>query len=346
MGLFNCLKKTSEKNIELTQSSNIPKYQPQYIHTDNGIRRIDGMPITDEEVHYLMQIGYETVTGKKDLLDFSYQEIMDKDKKEFTKIPSYSELLQTETQKHPLNSTDIYFLKYVNGLVLEDLENHKNFIAQYWYYDYGINITEELKKLFATELLTFSFFNIYKLKVDELKNILKHFNLPLSGKRNDLQERINKNLSHQDIINFLGTNKHFFSATEKGSSLINKLPDSATKNLELENACIKLILNYNFKEAFSLIDEFKLSVPSGITYASAYSPHMDTYYRNMLDSDKTFYTIPANRDIEKLIRASVIFSHMYGSGQANIKKLIKRMYITTSRAWDEPSQNILRGKLL
>lgn len=345
MNFFNYFKKEAKKNIHLTCSSNMPEFQPQYIHTENGIQRVDGKPFTDEEVPYLIQIGYEKVTGRRDLLDFSYQEMMDKDKKEFTRIPSYSELLQTKAHKYPLSSTDIYFLKYVNGVVLEDLLSQKKFIAQYWYYDYGINITEELKKLFATGLLTFSFFNINKLKVEELKNILRHFNLPLSGKKRDLQQRISQNLSSNDIINFLGTRQHYFCATENGNILIDRLPDSTTKNIELENSCIKLILKYNFKEAVSLIDKFKLSVPSGITYKSVYNTNMDTHYKDILDSNKTFYTTPSNRDIEKLIRASIIFCYMYNAEPTSIMKIIQRMHIATSKTWDESSQNMIKEKL-
>lgn len=336
----------TKDDSELTKPSDVSECHSQYIQTEHGIQRADGKPFTDEEVPYLIQIGYEKLTGKRDLLDFSDQKMMDKDKKEFTRIPSYVELSQTKAHKYPLTSTDIYFLKYINGLVLEDLLDYKVYIAQYWYYDYGINISEELKKLFATGLLSFSFFNINKLRVDELKSILRHFNLPLSGKKRDLQERISENLSFQNIIDFCGTSQHFFSATETGNLLIKKLPDSATKNLELENSCIKLILKYNFKEAFSLIDEFKLSVPSGITYVSVYNANMDVHYKNMLDSNKTFYTTSSNRDIEKLIRASIIFCHMYGLGQADTRKIIKRLYITSSKTWDKSSLNMLKGKLL
>ena len=143
----------------------------QYVETDSGIYRADKKSIGDEEVSYLMQIGYEEALQKEGLyrgqpLDLSLMQERDKNKKEYTKIPTYDELSILEPSEVSLCSTDIFFLKYINGLPLKS-----PFIAQYWYYDYNLNYSEEIKKLVSAGLLTISNVNISKFKVADLKKI-------------------------------------------------------------------------------------------------------------------------------------------------------------------------------
>lgn len=124
---------------------------------------------------------------------------------------------------------------------------HPN-IAQYWYYEYDINYSIEIKKLISSGLLTISQINLKRFKVDDLKNILRHFELPLSGKKADLQKRILENISLEELSSFLGDSTHYFCATDTGSELIKTVHDSATFNLELENEALSLILDYDLQK--------------------------------------------------------------------------------------------------
>jgi hypothetical protein len=343
---------STEIVIESTTNNDIPSSMPseestiQYIETEDDIFHADSSPISDEEVPYLIQLGYEKSLQKEGLyqgqiLDLSFMKERDKNKKEYTSLPTYNELLEVEPVKSSIFSTDIFFLKYIDGLTLEN-----PFIAQYWFYDYNLNYSKEIKKLIANKLLIIQNVNIEKLKIPELKNILRNFSLPLSGRKQELQDRIYKNISYDELSAFLGDSTHYFTATEAGKALILQINESSTKNLELENTCIDLIMDYKFYEAFSLILEFKRTLPGEADFNIPYTSNMDERYEDIMDSVSFFYTLSKNRDLEPKIRASIIFCRMYGVGQDNILKMIKRMYLDNNIDFDEDSQNLLKGRLL
>lgn len=315
----------------------------QYIETTNSIYRTDTKPVSDEEVPYLIQVGYEQAlqrVGKYNCqtLDLSFMQERDKNKKEYTKIPSYEELSMVKPEKSDIYSTDIFFLKYIDGLRLENPT-----IAQYWYYDYNLNYSKEIKKLISAGLLIISNIYINKLRVEELKNILRHFHLPLTGKKQDLQERIVSNISTSDLSDYLGNEVNYFCATKRGKLLIDNIHESATKNLELEDNCINLIIDYNFETALSLIRNFKASTPNGAGSVPHYNENL---YVEIMDDTPFFYTLTKDRDIEQQIRASIVFCRMYGCTQENIIKLLKRIYAENDRIFDDDTKNILKGRLL
>ena len=332
----------NEPEIEVPATSDV------YIEdNDYGIRHADNSPITDEDVPYLIQLGYEQEMQKQgftnvEMLDLSHISEMNKSKKEYTTLPSFDELTSIVPETSEITSTDIFFLKYINGRTLEMPD-----IAQYWYYEYNLNYSNEIKKLISNELLVLENVNIQKLKVDELKDILRHFSLPLSGKKLDLQNRIYENIPYSELSQYFGHRKHYFSLTEKGKQLINSIFDSATKNLELENNCIDLILQYNFRSAYDLIQHFKHNTPAGRQNSSwNYNSTMEQSYNNIMKSHSFYYTLEKDRDLESRIRASVVFCHMYGSGQDNMRKIIKRVYFENGREFSSDAKNILSYRLL
>lgn len=329
----------SDKNIEKVDA---------YIETVNTIQRVDNKPITDEEIPYLMQFGYEKAlqkTGRSngEILDTSFINQDIAEKKKATIIPSYQEIIRFPKKcESTIFSTDIYFLKYINGLSVENAH-----IAQYWYYEYGLNYTNEIKKLYASDLLEISNINIQKLKVDDLKNILRHFNLPLSGKKADLINRILNNISSEDLSSFLGDSTHYFCATDKGISLIEGINDSATFNLELENEALSLILNHDYENAFNLIWDYKKQTPAEKNIHYEYNcSYMDEAYNSIMTPCGFFYTLVKDRTIEYEIRAAIVFCRMYGLGQDKVLKLIMRIYKETGHNFSEDAKNLLNGKLL
>lgn len=332
-----------------------------YVTTENIITRTDEKEISDKDIPYLMQIGYENALKEQGLyigqtLDTSFIQEQNRKKSIYTTIPSYEELYSIERKKPKtnlvnlrkepesnasnINSIDLQFLKYINGLTVE-----KPFIAQYWFYDYNVNYSETIKKLITNDLLCIKNINIKKFKVDELKNILRHFNLSLTGKKKNLQERIYNNLTNDDLSNFLPSDKHYFMVTEKGINVLNTVYPSATKNIDLEDMCIDFITQYNFRAAYSLIEQFKLNVPAK-NHLPTYNTNMDKCFSNIMDSRTFYYTLEKDRDIEVQIRAAIVFCRMYGSGQDNIKKIIKRMYIENGHEFSNDAENIIRGRLL
>lgn len=338
---------TPTDNSSITVKEEIPSSSSQYIETENSIAHTDGSTISDEEIPYLIQLGYENELRKTgqfsgEVLDTSFVNQNLAEKRKATIIPSYQDILHfTEKCEAIITSTDIYFLKYINGRTVENAK-----IAQYWYYEYGLNYTNEIHKLYASGLLVISNINISKLKVDDLKNILRHFNLQLSGKKSDLINRITNNISLEDLSSFLGDSIHYFCTTDKGNSLINEINDSATFNLELENKALSLILDDDYETAFNLIWDYKKQTPAEKNCHYNYSPDMDKIYDSIMNCYDFFYTLKKDRDIEENIRAAIVFCRMYGLGQDKVRKLIMRIYKESGHEFSEDAKNLINGRLL
>lgn len=337
--------KTVKTALPQMQKNN-PNY-PQYIENGNIISHTDGSPITDEEVPYLMQLGYEEALRKTkqyngEVLDTSFVTQNLAEKRSATIVPSYQEILRFPTNLvSNVSSTDIFFLKYIDGRPVE-----KANIAQYWYYEYGLNYTDEIRKLYSSDLLNVSNINISKLKVEDLKNILRHFNLQLSGKKVDLINRISDNISPKELSSFLGDSVHYFCATNKGIALIESINDSATFNLELENEALSLIMNSDYKSAFSLIWNYKRQTPAEKNSHYEYSAYMDEMYDSIMIPEGFFYTLDKDRDIEGKIRAALVFCRMYGLGQDKTRKLIIRIYKENGHEFSADAANLINGRLL
>lgn len=170
---------------------------------------------------YLIQVGYEEALKKAGLyngqvLDQSFMQERDKNKKEYTRIPTYQELSKVQTCDSYVSLTELLFLNYINGIPLLN-----PFIAQKWYYEYNLHYTKTIINLISNGLLTVEHACIDKLKSDELKAILKNFNYPMNGKKEELLLRIRANISQLDIDNYFN-NAKYFSATPKGHELIKK----------------------------------------------------------------------------------------------------------------------------
>ena len=319
-----------------------------YIETDSTIQRADGKPFSDEEVPYLMQLSYEKILQREgiyngEVLDLTYLN-EDLPKKRFqTAIPSYQELcnIPPNTSNVSILSTDIFFLKYLDGRTFEHPD-----IAQYWYYDYGLNYSDEIKKLVSAGLLTITNINLKKLKVDDLKDILRHFELPLSGKKDALQKRILENIGLDELSSFLGNSTHYFCSTDNGSELIKTVHESATFNLELENEAISLITKNNYAAAYCLIWKQKSQNPANKNLSPEYPQYRDAEFHSIMDSHAFFYTLEKDRELETKIRAAVVFCRMYGLGQDNIKKIIKRIYVENHHEFSSDAKNIISGRLL
>ena len=205
------------------QQSSIPSIAPipdaSYIEDDKIIVRTDGKEITDDEVPYLIQTGYENALERNggyngEIIDLSFMQKRERNKKEYTRIPTYEELSTIENNESYVSLAEISFLNYIHGLPLKN-----PLIAQKWYYDYNLNYTKTIINLISNGLLTVEHACIDKLKIDELKAILKGFNYPTYGKKEELQARIHANISQTDIDNYFNNAKHF-SATTKGKELI------------------------------------------------------------------------------------------------------------------------------
>lgn len=109
-------------------------------------------------------------------------------------------------------------------ILLEWLENKKTIITdypKYFLYEYGIDPVKSTAMLHNSGYLGVSLqSSLAGLKVDELKAVLKANNLPVAGKKSDLIDRINDNVSADDLKECIES--RFFSRTNLGEELISQ----------------------------------------------------------------------------------------------------------------------------
>lgn len=173
------------------------------------------------------------------------------------------DLDKNHADNSPLTSTQKYFLKQMHG---QSIENPT--VYAYWIYEYSLDFEKVMAKFLSNGYLQVSnsFFEVELLKVDELKNILRKHSLSTSGKKAELIQRIKNNISSEQLTAELGSHNKKYALTEKGKEALTGLPNSMTKNLELEDLCLKYIFNKQLNEAYKLVCENELNkiIPRGI----------------------------------------------------------------------------------
>lgn len=93
-----------------------------------------------------------------------------------------------------VSSAELLFLDYLDGMPINNPP-----IAQKWYYEYGLNYEETIKKLLAQGYLELSHSrDLSKCTVAKLKEILSQKNLPRSGRKAELIERIISNFTEEE----------------------------------------------------------------------------------------------------------------------------------------------------
>lgn len=342
MGILSYL--FSKKNMK--HVSSCKESYTGYVEDSDGkvISRTDTKSFTDDDAKFLMQQGYEKALGENyngQMLDFSIQEEKDRNKKEYTTILPVSDFINIEPQASALTSTDIFFLSNINGHSVT-----KPDIPQYWYYDYNIHYSKEIIKLIQNELLVIGEKDLEKRTISELKPLLSNYGLSVTGKKDILVKRIRDNISIDDIRLFFNEEEQFFQATANGKSLINTYIESATKNLELEDKCIEYIIKEDYKKAYNCIFNYIQTTPNGIGKSYLFHEKFEQNFHEIMCNKKFFYTLSKDREIEAQIRAAIIFCNMYGLGQDNIRKLIKRIYRINNIVFSDDAKNIIDGRLL
>ncbi|WP_165478819.1 SAP domain-containing protein, partial [Clostridioides difficile] len=170
------------------------------------------------------------------------------------KFNPQNNILETDTK--PLTSIEKSFLKYIIG------ENiYEPYIATYWTYEYNINYSYLISKFFNMDYLKISNYieDLTKLTVSELKEILKSNNIKSTGKKAELIERIEKEISCKDLSNFFNSSNKYYALTDKGKELLKDVRKSVTKNTDLEDQCLELIYIDKYEEAYDLICKYESS---------------------------------------------------------------------------------------
>lgn len=139
---------------------------------------------------------------------------------------SYASLLNTEGNDiltNQNNDENIQVpINFVYIIFLERSDGHEigSDFPQYFKYEYNANSDLLLEKALENNHLTKSepIYNVERAKVSEIKDVLRNHNLKVSGKKNELVERIKTNLTEEEIKNeFLGS---YYILTEQGMKLV------------------------------------------------------------------------------------------------------------------------------
>lgn len=114
-----------------------------------------------------------------------------------------------------LDPSEILFLDYIEGCPIKNLA-----LPKYWKYEYNLRPRKTIKKFKKLNYIKESDykFNITNYKVVELKDVLKKYNLKVSGKKSQLVERIIKEIPEEDYKRIF--NKSYYQLTEKAHELL------------------------------------------------------------------------------------------------------------------------------
>lgn len=216
--------------------------------------------------------------------------------------------LYPESAEPHFNSVELAFLKYIDGASVEAFAP-----AQYWYYEYGLNYKHEIQHFLSEKVLKISSHgSIEKRTVPQLKAVLSTKQLRLSGKKSELIERIYNNFTETEIETFFPKGEEYYTLTKKGKELLACLKKSATKNLELEDHCIELILNNEINEAYKAVAAFRASVPGqfgiGIDWNEGKLKGLPKRYLSMYQKTLNY----AKSDGERKVAACTILCDMMG----------------------------------
>ncbi|HHU63972.1 MAG TPA: minor capsid protein [Clostridiales bacterium] len=226
-----------------------------------------------------------------------------------------------------LSSVELNFLIYLNNRNANNLE-----VAGYWTHEYNINYKEVIPQFICQGLLEiYDQKDLSSLKVAELKQILSTKNLPRSGKKIELIQRIKENFAPDELLQHLKSDEKYYRLTPKGKEATKDIKPSATKNLELEDKCYKLIMAGEFNEAFKEIAKYesKKPIPRGLGI-----DWEEELKNGLSELDLINYTDQLNlnqklprplKKYQKQLNACVILGQMLGVSYNKILKLFQRI---------------------
>ncbi|MBS5784049.1 MAG: minor capsid protein [Clostridium sp.] len=207
-----------------------------------------------------------------------------------------------------LTSVELAFLKYVGRTSATEFCP-----AQYWYYEYGLDYKNEITKFLSEDLLIISSAgDIEKKTVPQLKEILKTKTLPLTGKKADLINRVQENFSEEELTELFPKGKEFYKLTPKGKVLTATVQKSATKNIELEDRCLQLLMNGQIDEAYKEIAWFRAAAPgqTGIGIDWEREVKLGASKRDLSSYGKTLRS--AKSENERLMATCYVLCEMLG----------------------------------
>lgn len=162
-------------------------------------------------------------------------------------ISSFDRKNLLPTDDNPLTCIERSFLKYISGRSVQG-----NNCAAYWTHGYKIHYSMLMSKFFNQGLLTTGF-EAKTLTVAMLKKLLRMRGLPTKGKKADLLARIEGQtaLTPQEILELDVC--EIYIPTEEGKKIIERTPDSITKDPDFEDEVLLLIQENQLDTAYEKV---------------------------------------------------------------------------------------------
>jgi SPP1 gp7 family putative phage head morphogenesis protein len=232
----------------------------------------------------------------------------------------HSLALYSPSDKLEITCPERYFLKYIDGM-----EIHKFCPAQYWYYTYNMDYRQEIAKFLSENLVKISSTgNIDNYTIPQLKEILIKSDLTVTGKKADLINRINDNLFDTEIQRLFPIGEEYYALTIKGKELTENLKKSITKDTDLEDRCIDLIVGGSVNQAYKEIaynrslmnGQIGINMDWAREAATGLPKNKITFYQKEIEKQ-------VNESDKKLIACNILCD-MMGCPQ-KINMLIKRV---------------------
>ena len=217
--LFNKISSTLEKAENLSNDIS----DCEIDNTDNPV--INENQIIENENKVKVEVSIEQNS------DNDYQQRREEFHKNKIKLFDYTKIDKVVLNRD-LTALEKSFLKYIEGSVADNIN-----LAMYWTYDYGIDYKKTIDLFVSNNYLKISDYqtDLKKYTIPELKKLLKHYNLKLSGNKPDLLKRISDNLTTENLLDFFKDGPKYLELTEKGKVAISNLQESATKDPDFED---------------------------------------------------------------------------------------------------------------
>lgn len=220
-----------------------------FANTDKEITHLEKSTEKTEE-----EFIKEAIERAKIYDEFHHKQILKFDYKNLIDIPL----------DRKLNYLEKNFLLYISDFDINDLIH----LPLYWTFEYNIDYKNLINIFISNDYLKIQNYknNLSKLLVNELKEILKNFNLKVTGKKDELIKRIEENISKEELKTFFSSDNKFLVLTEKGKETIKNLPISATKDVDFEDEQLELIKNKEFAKAYKNVGnrEKRKPIPDGL----------------------------------------------------------------------------------
>lgn len=236
-----------------------------------------------------------------------------------------------------LTSTEGYFLKAISNQIVEKLN-----LPGYWTYEYNINYKQLITKLLENGYVKISsaIDDLSFLTAEQLKEILRYFLLPVSGKKQELIDRLLSNHVEIDVaLKSLDLYAYRFILTPAGKKIVKALPKSMTKNIEFEDRCVDLILQQDFSGAWREVCNFerKKVFPRGMSidwekeYSLELNDNSNMLFSYFWNTDISNYLPKQCIDYIPQIKACIIFGDMMGVAVDKVVMLITRIIPTITK---------------